>query len=332
MENVYDITIIGAGPIGLFTATYALMRQAKVQIIESLSEIGGQVNALFPAKHLYDIPGFDEITGSELISNLENQLNRFKPTINLNETMLSFEKVDDYLFKIQTDKRITYSKTIFLATGVGAFEPRKLKIENAEKYEGHKLFYSVPDPLIFKDKKIVIAGGGDSAADWTLELSKIANQVILVHRRDNFRALESTISDIKAQSNTEILTPFMIDNLDESADKLVITLKRSKTKDEFEKISADALIVNYGFKTDTSLLRKWNLETEQRKITVNSYQETSIKGIYAIGDIAYQPGKVELIATGFGEAPIAINHALTTLYPNKRQATHSTQLMKDFKD
>lgn len=331
-KNIYDITIVGGGPVGLFTATYALMRQGKVQIIESLSEIGGQVSALFPSKQLFDIPAFPKISGTDLITNLEKQLDFFKPEIHLNETVINFQK-EDNIFKIQTNKRTTYSKTIILATGVGAFEPRKLKIKNAEYFENKSLFYNVSEISKFKNKNIIIAGGGDSATDWTLELSKIANHITLIHRRDQFRALESSLSQIKKLENVSIVTPFIIDQMEETTDKkLKLILKRARTKDEFKTIVTDSLIVNYGFMTDTSLLKKWNLEIENRKIKVNSNQETSIKGVYAVGDNAYQDGAVDLIATGFGAGPIAVNHAMNVIYPDKRQATHSTQLMKNFKN
>ena len=331
LENeIYDITIVGAGPVGLFTATYALMRQAKTQVIESLSEVGGQVTALFPAKQIYDVPGYFKISGTDLISNLKEQTGFFKPEIHLNETVEKFEKDDDGIFHIQTNKRTTLSRSIILATGVGAFEPRKLKVENAANFENTSLFYSVPDILMFKDKNVVIAGGGDSAADWTIELSKVAKKVTLVHRRDQFRALESSISKIKELANVEILTPYMIDGLEHQGNQTQIRLKRSRTKDEYQTLLADALIVNYGFKTDTSVQKKWNLETAHNQIKVDSTQQTSIKGVYAIGDNAYQEGCVDLIASGFGQAPVAINHALETIYPEKRQPTHSTQLMKNF--
>lgn len=331
LENeIYDITIVGAGPVGLFTATYALMRQAKTQVIESLSEVGGQVTALFPAKQIYDVPGYFKISGTDLISNLKEQTDFFKPEIHLNETVEKFEKDDDGIFHIQTNKRTTLSRSIILATGVGAFEPRKLKVENATNFENTSLFYSVPDILMFKDKNVVIAGGGDSAADWTIELSKVAKKVTLVHRRDQFRALESSISKIKELANVEILTPYMIDGLEHQGNQTQIRLKRSRTKDEYQTLLADALIVNYGFKTDTSVQKKWNLETAHNQIKVDSTQQTSIKGVYAIGDNAYQEGCVDLIASGFGQAPVAINHALETIYPEKRQPTHSTQLMKNF--
>lgn len=329
-KDIYDITIIGAGPVGLFCATYASMRQAKIQIIESLPEIGGQVTGLFPTKQIYDIPGYTKISGTKLISNLQKQLDFFHPETHLNETMECFSKDEKGIFHIRSNKRESLSHSIILATGIGAFQPRKLRIENAEEFENSTLFYNVPETAMFKNKKVVIAGGGDSAADWVIELSKVAKQITLVHRRDQFRALESSINKIKNLDNTEIVTPYMIDSLGRRNSKIEIKLKRSRTKNEYQSIIADNLIVNYGFKTDSSILKNWNLETSDNKIKVDSTQQTSIKGVYAIGDASHHKGSVDLIACGFGEAPIAINHALNQIYPEKRQPTHSTQLMKNF--
>ena len=331
MKNIYDITIIGAGPIGIFTGTYALMRQAKVQIIESLPQIGGQVSTLFPNKQIYDIPGFPKISGTALIQDLKEQLNLFSPEIHLNETVLNFEKEKNY-FKIHTDHRTTYSKAIILATGIGAFEPRKLRLKNASQFENKQLFYSVPHIEDFKNKDIVVAGGGNSAADWTIELARVAHNVTLLHRRDQFRALECSIKQIEHLSNADILTPFIINGLDLTDDnKLQITLKRTRTRDDFNQLVTDALIVNYGVVTDNSTLKHWNLKTQNGQIIVNEYQETSTPGIYAVGDNAFAAEKINLIATGFGEAPIAVSHALEKIYPEKRQPAHSTQLMEDFK-
>lgn len=330
MTQIYDITIVGAGPVGLFAGTYSLMRQAKVQIIESRFEIGGQVSALFPAKQIYDIPGYFKISGADLISNLAEQINFFKPEIHLNETVINFERTENGVFKITTNLRTTFSKSIILATGAGAFEPRKLKLDNAIDLENKLIFYNITDPEKFKNKEVVITGGGNSAVDWALELSNIAKHVTVIHRREQFRALESTVDSIKKHPNISILTPFMINQVNQENNQIKITLKKTRTVDEFTDFIADAMIVNYGFKSDSHIIRKWGLEFEKNKIKVNSNQQTSQSGIYAIGDIAYQEGNVELIASGFGEAPIAINHALNTIYPDKRQATHSTQLMKNF--
>ncbi|MFT8825435.1 MAG: NAD(P)/FAD-dependent oxidoreductase [Liquorilactobacillus mali] len=326
-ENYYDITIIGGGPVGIFAATYARMRQAKIQLIESLDQLGGQVSTLFPAKNLYDIPGFDSIKGDHLISNLLRQNDQFKPDIFLNETVQDIAKTD-LGFVITTTKKKTYSRTIIIATGVGAFQPRKLAVENADKFENKQLRYFVKNLQDFRGKDVAIAGGGDSAVDWALEIQNIAKSVSLIHRRDRFRALENSIEQLK-KTNTIFETPYLISGLNSESEKMKITLKKVKT-DETKEITVDFLLVNYGFVSDNKILKSWNLETEHNLIKVKTDMETSIPGIFAIGDIIDYPGRVNLIATGFGEAPIAINSAMNIIHPDIRQAAHSTQLIKNF--
>ncbi|KRN26841.1 NAD(P)/FAD-dependent oxidoreductase [Liquorilactobacillus mali] len=326
-ENYYDITIIGGGPVGIFAATYARMRQAKIQLIESLDQLGGQVSTLFPAKNLYDIPGFDSIKGDHLISNLLSQNDQFKPDIFLNETVQDIAKTD-LGFVITTTKKKTYSRTIIIATGVGAFQPRKLAVENADKFENKQLRYFVKNLQDFRGKDVAIAGGGDSAVDWALEIQNIAKSVSLIHRRHRFRALENSIEQLK-KTNTIFETPYLISGLNSESEKMKITLKKVKT-DETKEITVDFLLVNYGFVSDNKILKSWNLETAHNLIKVKTDMETSIPGIFAIGDIIDYPGRVNLIATGFGEAPIAINSAMNIIHPDIRQAAHSTQLIKNF--
>lgn len=328
LKNYYDITIIGGGPAGMFAATYARMRLAKTQIIESLEQLGGQVSTLFPTKKIYDVPGFACINGEELIAHLKKQTLSFKPDIFLGETVLNFSKTKDG-FEITTNKRKTYSRSIIIAAGVGAFEPRRLALPNALEFEGKNLHYFVNNPQDFAGKDIAIAGGGDSAIDWALELSKKSNSIHLIHRRDKFRALESSIAKLQ-ETDTIFETPHQIEALAcAPQDRLQITLKKIKT-DEIKKITVDHLLVNYGFVSDNKLIESWQLDMDRRCIAVNEKMETSIPGIYAIGDIASRIGKINLIATGLGEAPSAVNNALLYVYPEKRQPAHSTQLIKEF--
>lgn len=327
-EDYYDITIIGGGPVGMFAATYACMRLAKTQIIESLDSLGGQVSALFPSKKIYDIPGFFGITGAQLITELENQVKQFNPDIFLKETVQNLKKTD-LGFEITTSKRTTYSKAIVVAAGVGAFEPRRLKLANAAEFENKNLFYFVKDPKQFANHDIAIAGGGDSAVDWALALEKVAHKVHIIHRRDQFRAMEGSVEQMQ-QSSIDIHTPYTIETLSQAEnDKITLGLKKAKSDDKLE-LTVDDLIVNYGFVSDNKIISAWNLDMQGKTIKVDQYQQTSIPGIYAIGDIAYREGKINLIATGFGEAPNAVNNALLYVYPEKRQPAHSTQLMKAF--
>lgn len=328
-KDYYDITIIGGGPVGMFAATYARMRLAKTQIIESLDQLGGQVQALFPSKKIYDIPAFPAVTGSELVQQLEKQLEHFSPDVFLGETVEGFTKVEDG-FEIKTSKRTTYSKTIIIATGAGAFEPRKLKLANASDFEGSNLHYLVTDIEKFRGKDLAIAGGGDSAIDWALELAPIANSIHLIHRRDKFRALEANIVALK-QTDVIFQTPYLISELADNQGKLKLTLNKVRS-DETKELTVDHLLVNYGFSSSSKAMEAWQLTLENRGIKTNIALETSTSGIYAIGDIAQHEGKLDLMATGFGEAPTAVDNALLYIYPDKHQPAHSTQLIKKFEE
>ncbi|MCP9329520.1 NAD(P)/FAD-dependent oxidoreductase [Liquorilactobacillus satsumensis] len=327
-EDYYDITVVGGGPVGLFAATYACMRQAKTQIIESLDKLGGQVTNLFPAKKIYDIPAFSSIKGNALINELVQQVQQFAPQIFLNEKVQEISKTASG-FKLVTNLRTTYSRTIIIATGVGAFQPRKLALPNANSFENQQLLYSISDPEKFANKDVMIAGGGDSAVDWALELAPFAKTLHIVHRRSKFRALEANVARLH-ETQTIFDTPYLITDLQKGADtKIKVTLKKVK-EDSTTQLRADYLLVNYGFVTDTKILQDWNLETQHNLLQVSPNMQTSTPGIYAAGDIIDYAGRVNLIATGFGEAPIAVNSAMHYLNPDLRQPAHSTQLIKKF--
>lgn len=328
--DYYDLTIIGGGPIGLFAATYARMKLAKTQIIESMGELGGQVNALFASKQMYDIPGYPSITGSELVTNLQEQAHQFGPAIRLNETVTSFEKTAEG-FAIHTTNGTAYSRAIIIATGIGSFEPRRLQVENAAELENRHLHYFIPDLTRFQDKDIAIAGGGDSAVDWALALNGIARQVHIIHRRDQFRALEGNVAQLR-ETATDFITPYLISALQPTDDERVtITLQRARATEK-RNLTVNDLIVNYGFVSNNKQLASWGLTlAEDGNIAVSRTMETSIPRVYAIGDVASYEGKQGLIAIGMGEAPVAVNAALQAIYPEKRQPVHSTQLIKNFR-
>lgn len=206
--QVYDITIIGGGPTGLFTAFYGGMRKATVKIIESLPQLGGQLTALYPEKFIYDVAGFPKIRARELVDNLQEQIKLFEPTVCLDQSVEKLEKQEDGIFKLTTNQEIHYTKTVIITAGNGAFQPRKLELENARDYEGKNLHYFINDMNYFQNKKVVIFGGGDSAVDWALMLEPIAEKVTIVHRRDKFRAHEHTVENMR-NSNVEIKTPFV---------------------------------------------------------------------------------------------------------------------------
>lgn len=325
-QKVYDITIIGGGPTGLFTAFYGGMRQASVKIIESLPQLGGQLSALYPEKYIYDIAGFPKIRAQELIDNLKEQMAKFEPTVSLEQSVQTIEKMGDGTFKITTDKETHYSKAIIITAGNGAFQPRRLELEKAVEYENKNIHYFVDDMNKFAGKKVVVFGGGDSAVDWALMLEPIAEKVTLVHRRDKFRAHEHSVENLM-NSKVEVKTPYVPFELvgDENAINQVI-LEKVKTE-EREVLDVDDVIVNYGFVSSLGPIKDWGLKIEKNSIVVNSKMETNISGIYAAGDICTYDGKVKLIACGFGEAPTAVNNAKSYIDPKaKVQPLHSTSL------
>ena len=322
MSELYDITIVGGGPVGLFAAFYANLRQAKVQIIDSLPQLGGQPAILYPEKQILDVPGFPNLTGEELTNRLLEQLQGFDTPAHLNETVLEIDK-EDGVFKITTTKGTHTSKAVIIAMGGGAFKPRPLELEGVEGYKN--IHYHVSNIQQYAGQRVTILGGGDSAVDWALAFEKIA-PTTLVHRRDNFRALEHSVQALQ-ESSVSIKTPFVPSQLmgdGQILNKLEITKVKS---DETETIELDHLFVNYGFKSSVGNLKNWGLELNRHKIIVNSKQESSQPGIYAIGDCCYYEGKIDLIATGLGEAPTAVNNAINYIDPEQKvQPTHSTSL------
>lgn len=325
-DKIYDMTILGAGPTGLFTAFYGGMRQASVKLIESLPHTGGQLTALYPEKYIYDVAGFPNIRAQKLVDNLEEQLATFNPTIVLEQSIEKVERVDDQTFKLTSNNNeVHYSKTIIITAGNGAFQPRRLNLEGSDKFEGINLHYHVKDMQRYKDKHVLLLGGGDSAVDWALMLEPIAKKVTLVHRRDTFRAHEHSIEKLYA-STVEVLTPYTPTGIEgkDSIEKMF--LKETRGDKEIE-IDVDSVICNYGFISKLGPIKDWGLEIDRNSILVNSKMETNIPGIYAAGDINTYPGKVKLIATGFGDAPTAINNAMQYMDPNaRRQPQHSTSM------
>ena len=324
-EKVYDITIVGGGPAGLFTAFYAGMRQSSCKIIESMPQLGGQLSALYPEKYIYDVAGFPKIRAQELIDRLKEQMSQFETTACLEEKVMNVEKKEESLFEITTDKGIHLSRTIIITAGVGAFEPRRLEVEGADKFEKANLHYFVDDLNKFAGQKVVVFGGGDSAVDWALMLEPIAEKVTIVHRRDKFRAHEHSVENLM-NSKVNVLTPYEPHALEGNDNIEKVVLRNSKTE-ELVTEDVDAVIVNFGFISSLGPIKDWGLEFEKGAISVNSRMETNIPGIYAAGDIATYSGKIKLIAVGFGEAPTAVNNAKSYIDPEARvQPAHSSSM------
>ena len=328
--KIYDITIIGGGPVGLWAAFYAGMRGVSVNIIESLSELGGQPAILYPEKKIYDIPACPVTTGAELTENLLEQMKRFEDRIavHLKEEVLSFEKTEG-IFTLTTNKGQHLSKGILIACGNGAFAPRPLGVEDEELYADNNLFYNVHQLDQFAGKKVVIAGGGDSAVDWANHLDGIAESVTLLHRRDAFRAHEHSV-EMLHQSNVNILTPYVpVAIKGENGLAQSLTVQKVKSDEQIE-LELDALIVSFGFSTNNKNLRNWNVDYKRSSVHVSSTFETSLEGVYAIGDAADYEGRIDLIAVGFGEAPIAVNQLIQYIDPDgKNRPVHSTSLIEE---
>lgn len=324
-EATTDVTVIGGGPIGMFAAFYAAMRNLDVTLVDSLPQLGGQVAALYPEKPIYDIAGFVAGTGAELIANLKQQIDSFpeRITVHVNEEVTGLERLDDGTFTLTTAARSIHTRSVLVAIGSGAFTPRPLAIDyDRAALDGVKVHYFVKRLADFKGKTVAVAGGGDAAIDWALELEKIAAKVVLIHRRDNFRALESSVEQLK-DSSVEILTPYKFTSVaDGDGDALHIELARIKS-DETLALDVDALLVNYGFTSDNHLLKEWGLPVKRGDLEVNEFLETEVPGIYGVGDAVHYPGKVKLISVGFGEVPRALNHLAEELYPDRKQPLHA---------
>jgi thioredoxin reductase len=325
-QEIVDIIVVGGGPAGMFAAFYAGMRQASVKIIESMPQLGGQLSALYPEKYIYDVAGFPKVTAQELVNNLLEQMKHFPIDSRLEEKVSRVDKKEERLFEVSTDKGAHYSRAIIIAGGVGAFEPRRLELPEAAQYEKKNLHYFVSDLNAFAGQKVLISGGGDSAVDWAIMLEPIAEKVTLIHRRDKFRAHEHSVENLM-NSKVEIITPTEITKLHGSDRIEKITLQDCKTNEEII-VDVDAVIINFGFVSSLGPIAEWGLNIDNGSIVVDSRMETSIPGIFAAGDITTYPGKLKLIAVGFGEAPTAINNAKVYIDPTAKLSPGHSSNMK----
>jgi ferredoxin/flavodoxin---NADP+ reductase len=325
-EDMVDIAIIGGGPAGLFAAFYAGMRQTSCKIIESMPQLGGQLSALYPEKYIYDVAGFPKVRSQELVDNLIQQMRQFPIQECLDEKVVKLTKKDERHFVIETTKGTHQAKAIIIAAGVGAFEPRRLELAGAEAYEGKNLHYFVSNLEQFRDRKVLISGGGDSAVDWALMLEPIAEQVTLIHRRDKFRAHEHSV-ELLMKSKVNVLTPKDISALTGDETITSVTIRDTKSG-ELTNIDVDDVIVNYGFVSSLGPIAEWGFEIEDGSLIVDTRMETSIPGIFAAGDITTYPGKLKLITVGFGEAPTAINNAKVYIDPTAKLSPGHSSNMK----
>jgi len=325
-DGIVDIAVIGGGPAGLFAAFYAGMRQASCKIIESMPQLGGQLAALYPEKYIYDVAGFPKVRAQELVDNLLEQMNHFSIEQCLEEKVVRLTKKSERHFVIETTKGTHEARAVVITAGVGAFEPRKLELPEAAAYEGKNLHYFVSNLERFRGRKVLVSGGGDSAVDWSLMLEPIAEQVTLIHRRDKFRAHEHSV-ELLMNSKVNVRTPMEIAGLNGDETIRSVTLKDVKTGAETE-LEADDVIVNFGFVSSLGPIAEWGFEIQDGSIVVDTRMETSIPGIFAAGDITTYPGKLKLIAVGFGEAPTAVNNAKVYIDPNAKLSPGHSSNMK----
>ena len=324
-----DVLVIGAGPVGLFAVQQLGLIGLKAEVVDNLDKIGGQCIELYPDKPIYDIPGLPQCTGESLTKNLLEQIKPFKTNFHLSQRVEEISKEKNSWKIITSKKNIFLAPNIIIAAGVGSFEPRKFPIKETEKFENKSIFYSVKDKNFFKDKKICIFGGGDSALDWAIELSKFSD-VTLVHRRNEFRGAENSseiVKKLEKEKKIKLKIPFQINSI-EGKDKLTaITVKDDN--DKIEKIEVDCLLGFFGLIMKLGPIAEWGLNLEKKHIPVNTENfQTNKEGIFAIGDICTYPGKLKLILSGFHEGALAARECFKLARPNQKYRFEFTTTSK----
>jgi thioredoxin reductase (NADPH) len=328
--EVKDITIIGAGPVGLSTAFWAGMREASCRIIDSLPELGGQLTTLYPEKWIFDVPGHPRVLAKDLVAKLREQaLDAFDVPVHLETTALELAYEDDVVV-LHTDGGELRSRTVIVAGGHGAFEPKKLPVSDVDMapWEGRGAHYLVGEKSAFAGKRVVIVGGGDSAFDWVVNLLDTAEQVTLVHRRDGFRAHEATISEVMAHvdaGRVDLKVPYVIKGVEGNGRIEAVELHRAGDEPGVERLECDAVLLQLGFVTKLGPLKQWGFEISKGALVVDGLMKTSLDRIWACGDITTFDGKLKLIATGFAESAIAVSQAVHHIRPDmKIQPAYST--------
>ena len=328
-EDIYDITVIGAGPTGLFAAFYAGLRGARVQIIDSLEEPGGALTAIYPEKYIYDVIGFEKVLAKDFVAACLSQALRSDPTIRLSEEVLNLERDEHGIIRLTTSKAVRLSRTVIVCAGVGAFEPKRIDAPGVTDFEGNGVHYFAKRVEDFRDKDVVIVGGGDSAVDWAVTLEPVARAVSVIHR-SKFRAHAATVQELE-RSSVDLHFPGceVVEVHPGEAGRLGgVSFKNAGG--EVKRIDAQELIVAIGFVADLGPLKSWGFELQRNQIVVDKItMATNMPGVFAAGDIAAYPAKFKLIATGAAEAVTAVNHAVTFYDPAQRlDAGHSTTIME----
>lgn len=324
-----DIIIIGAGPVGLFTVFEAGLLKLKCHLIDSLGEPGGQCSEIYPKKPIYDIPGFPEVLAGDLIDNLMKQAEPFKPGFTLGEAAVSIDKISENEFIVTTSKGTKHKAPIvMIAGGLGVFEPRKPPVENLTDFEDKGVEYVIKDPEFYQGKRCVIAGGGDSALDWAIYLTKnnISSEVSLVHRRNSFRGhLDSVqqVMDLADEGKINLITEAEVTGISGNGKVENVTIKH-KTQGDFIK-ETDHFIPLFGLKPSLGPIGDWGLEIEKNAIKVDTLDySTNIPGVYAIGDVNTYENKLKLILCGFHEGTLAVQSAFARIHPDKKNVLKYT--------
>lgn len=329
IHEIRDITIIGAGPAGLFALFYAGMRGASAQIVDALAQPGGQLSALYPEKFVFDVAGFPKVLAKDLVTSLTEQAAQFGQPVHCGQAVIGLEEADG-IFTLVTETDRFPSRAVVIAAGIGAFSPRRLPQPAAEPWYGKGIFDKVLDPKEFAGRRVVIIGGGDSAFDWAHQLEGVAKSITLVHRSDRFRAHQATVDAVMASAaagRTAVHTFHEIaEVIGDNGAICALELRDVKQKTT-RRVDCDVVLPMLGFVSDMGALLEWGLNVEKDEIIVNQQMETGRPGVWAVGDVNTYPGKLKLIATGFGEAAIAVNQAVHWVYPEKKvNPGHSSNL------
>lgn len=318
-STVYDVAIVGAGPTGLFAAFYAGLREMKTVLVDSLDDLGGQLTALYPEKFIYDVAGFPKVRAKDLVAGLVEQMNSsgHPPEIRLGKPVTTLQQGADGVFTLGVGDGTLSTKTVILAAGIGAFRPKSLPIPGIETLEGKCVHYSVKDTERFRGQRVLIVGGGDSAVDWANHLAGVAASVHLIHRRDEFRAHEGSVTQMRA-GPTKILTPYELKALEGDEKGLKYALVFNNQTKEETPIGVDHVLVNIGFLSSLGPIAEWGLELKKGKVVVDSRMCTNRPGVFAAGDVVSYEGKLALIACGFGDAAVAVCHAKQHVDPKAK--------------
>jgi len=326
-----DAVIIGAGPVGLFTVFELGILGLNAHVVDNLDKAGGQCIELYPDKPIYDIPALPICTGESLTKNLLEQIKPFKTNFHLNQRVDSITKKDKHWIVETNDKTVFETPNIIIAGGVGSFEPRKPPIKGIERFEQYNLFYSVKNKKIFDNQNVCIFGGGDSALDWVVELSKTAKKVFLIHRRDEFRAAQHTVNQmmkLKDEGRIELYTNYQPkDFIGESKIEKVII---ENDKKEIKELKVDSVLAFFGLKMELGPIVNWGLNLDNKTIVVNTENfQTNEEGIFAVGDICTYPGKLKLILSGFHEAALAAQECFKRAKPDEKYVFRFTTSSSD---